>query len=62
MQPAYSGAELNARPLLKDGTLLMNIPDWTGFLGQGSQGPLLKTYPLTRAQLHELALKSELLP
>lgn len=61
VQPAYSGPELDARLRLKDGTLL-TIRDWTGFLGQGSQGPLLKTFPLTRAQLRELALKPQLLP
>jgi ribosomal protein S14 len=38
------------------------VRDWTGFLGQGSQGPVLKTFPLTRAQLRELALRPQLLP
>ncbi|MGW2933342.1 hypothetical protein ACWDA7_16085 [Streptomyces sp. NPDC001156] len=61
VQPKYSGAELMAQLRLKDGTLL-SIRDWTGFLGARSQGPLLKTFPLTRAQLRELALKPQLLP
>ncbi|MFC3575668.1 hypothetical protein ACFOZ0_20780 [Streptomyces yaanensis] len=61
VQPKHSGTELYARLSLKDGTLL-TVRDWTGFLGSGSQGPLLKTFPLTRAQLRELALKPELLP
>ncbi|MFF3463979.1 hypothetical protein [Streptomyces sp. NPDC002619] len=60
-QPTYNGTELNASLRLKDGTLL-SIRDSTGFLGKGSQGPLLKTFPLTRAQLRELALKPELRP
>jgi ribosomal protein S14 len=29
---------------------------------KGSQGPVLKSFPLSRAQLRELALKPELLP
>ncbi|MFF3518968.1 hypothetical protein [Streptomyces sp. NPDC002573] len=61
VQPKYSGAELAASLRLKDGSLL-TIRDWTGFLGKGSEGPLLKTFPLTRAQLRELALKPQLLP
>ncbi|MGW1023008.1 hypothetical protein ACWD4J_04690 [Streptomyces sp. NPDC002577] len=60
-QPGYSGTQLEARVVFKDGTVL-NIRDWTGFLGQGSPGPVLKTFPLTRAQLRELALEPELLP
>lgn len=55
------GRELTARLILKDGTCL-NIRDVTGFQGAGEQGPLLRTYPLTREQLRELALKPELLP
>ncbi|MEU0742501.1 hypothetical protein [Streptomyces sp. NPDC006134] len=55
------GPELAARLLLKDGTVL-DIRDSTGFRGTGEQGPLLKTFPLTRAQLRELALRPELLP
>ncbi|MEV8554915.1 hypothetical protein AB0478_00320 [Streptomyces sp. NPDC051917] len=60
-QPSYYGAELQARLLRKDGSVLF-VRDWTGFLGQGSQGPVLKTFPLTRAQLRELALRPQLLP
>jgi hypothetical protein len=60
-QPSYYGAELQARLLRKDGSVLF-VRDWTGFLGQGSQGPVLKTLPLTRAQLRELALRPQLLP
>lgn len=60
-QPSYSGETLKARLLLKDGRVLY-IRDWKGFLGKGSQGPLLKTFPLTRSQLRELAMKPQLLP
>ncbi|MGW0881039.1 hypothetical protein [Streptomyces sp. NPDC002671] len=61
VQPAYSGPELNATLLLKDGTLV-SIRDWTGFAGKGALGPVLKSFPLTRTQLRELALKPQLLP
>jgi hypothetical protein len=52
---------LQTRLLLKDGRALY-VQDWKGFLGKGSQGPVLKSFPLSRAQLRELALKPELLP
>ncbi|GGJ11287.1 hypothetical protein [Streptomyces brasiliensis] len=55
------GSELDAQLVLKDGTML-DIHDSTGFLGQGSQGPLLKSFPLSRSQLRELALRPELRP
>ncbi|MFD8725036.1 hypothetical protein ACFV2H_45610 [Streptomyces sp. NPDC059629] len=61
VQPAYSGPELHATLLLRNGTLL-SVRDWTGFTGQGALGPVMKNYPLTRAQLRELVLKSDLLP
>ncbi|MGW2743330.1 hypothetical protein [Streptomyces sp. NPDC001450] len=60
-QPSHYGDTLEARMLLKDGSILA-VRDWTGFLGTGSQGPVLKTFPLTRGQLRELALKPQLLP
>ncbi|MGC0329568.1 hypothetical protein RKD23_002558 [Streptomyces sp. SAI-170] len=59
-QPQW-GPELTASLRLKDGTVL-RLRDTAGFLGQGSQGPLLKEFPLDRDQLRELALKPELLP
>jgi hypothetical protein len=59
-QPRW-GTELTARLRLKDGTVL-NIRDSTGFEGAGRQGPLLKTFPLTREELRALALRPELLP
>ncbi len=55
------GPSLEASLRLKDGGLL-RLRDVTGYLGEGSPGPLLKTYPLTREQLRELALKPELRP
>ena len=58
---ASGGETLSARLRLDDGTML-TLRDTTGFGGVRSQGPLLKTYPLTRAQLRELALSDELLP
>lgn len=60
-RPVYSGPELHATLLLKDGRML-DVRDWTGFAGQGSLGPVLKSFPLTRAQLRALVLKPELLP
>lgn len=60
VQPVYSGPELNATLLLKDGRMLW-VGDWTGYVGKGSPGPVMKTFPLTRAQLRELALRPELL-
>ncbi|MFR9796444.1 hypothetical protein ACL02U_11140 [Streptomyces sp. MS06] len=61
VRPQFSGAELTARLLLQDGTVL-TVRDWTGFTGDGSLGPVLKEFPLTRDQLRELALEPELLP
>ena len=55
------GPELTARLTLKDGGQLA-VRDSTGFEADTAQGPLLKTPPLTRAQLRELMLRPELLP
>lgn len=55
------GPELAARLVLADGGEL-NVRDSTGFEADIVQGPLLKTPPLTRAQLRELVLRPELLP
>ncbi|MFF7336455.1 hypothetical protein ACFZAT_03855 [Streptomyces sp. NPDC008163] len=55
------GPELAARLTLADGSLL-GVRDSTGFEADVVQGPLLKTPPLTRAQLRELMLRPELLP
>ncbi|MGW2086099.1 hypothetical protein [Streptomyces sp. NPDC001880] len=55
------GKELTGRLTLKDGGVLA-VRDSTGFKGERAQGPLLKTPPLTRAQLRELLLSPELLP
>ncbi|ROQ66107.1 hypothetical protein EDD93_0507 [Streptomyces sp. 840.1] len=55
------GPELVARLTLKDGGMLA-VRDSTGFEAAGSQGPLLKAPPLTRAQLRTLMLSPELLP
>ncbi|MEV0173290.1 hypothetical protein AB0I00_19515 [Streptomyces sp. NPDC050803] len=55
------GPSLEASLELTDGSLL-RIHDITGYLGEGSPGPLLKSYPITREQLRELALKPELRP
>ncbi|MFS4097290.1 hypothetical protein, partial [Streptomyces sp. AF1A] len=60
-QPTYTGTRLEARLLRSDGSALA-IGDWTGFLGRGSQGPVLTTFPLTRAQVRALALEPQLLP
>ncbi|NED15613.1 hypothetical protein [Streptomyces sp. SID9124] len=55
------GPELVARLTLADGSRLA-VRDSTGFEADVVQGPLLKTPPLTRAQLRELVLRTELLP
>ncbi|MEU9620286.1 MULTISPECIES: hypothetical protein [unclassified Streptomyces] len=55
------GKELVGRLTLKDGGVLA-VRDSTGFKGERAQGPLMKTPPLTRAQLRELLLSPELLP
>ncbi|MEU2020983.1 hypothetical protein ABZ565_02200 [Streptomyces sp. NPDC016469] len=55
------GPELVARLTLADGTLL-GVRDSTGFEADVVQGPMLKSPPLTRAQLRELMLRPELLP
>ncbi|MGW1407434.1 hypothetical protein [Streptomyces sp. NPDC002403] len=55
------GKELAGRLTLKGGGVLA-VRDSTGFKGERAQGPLLKTPPLTRAQLRELLLSPELLP
>lgn len=56
-----SGPELAARLTLKDGGQLV-VRNSTGFEGDASRGPLMKTPPLTRAQLRTLMLRPELLP
>ncbi|MGW1223913.1 hypothetical protein [Streptomyces sp. NPDC001478] len=53
------GPELVARLTLKDGSELA-VRDSTGFESDRSQGPLLKTPPLTREQLRALVLRPEL--
>jgi hypothetical protein len=55
------GHELTGRLTLKDGGLLA-VRDSTGFTADTSQGPLLKSTPLTRAQLRTLMLSPELQP
>ncbi|MCX0245994.1 hypothetical protein [Streptomyces drozdowiczii] len=55
------GPELAARLTLADGSQL-GVRDSTGFEADIVRGPLLKTPPLTRAQLRELMLRPELLP
>ncbi|MFJ8851737.1 hypothetical protein [Streptomyces sp. NPDC102437] len=55
------GRELTGRLTFKDGGVLA-VRDSTGFKGERAQGPLLKTPPLTRAQLRELMLSPQLLP
>lgn len=54
------GPELVARLSLKDGGQLV-MRDSTGFEADTAQGPLLRTPPLTRAQLRTLMLRPELL-
>ncbi|MEU5821257.1 hypothetical protein [Streptomyces sp. NPDC047803] len=55
------GPELVARLTLADGSMLA-VRDSTGFESDDAPGPLLKTPPLTRAELRELMLRPELLP
>ncbi|MFG3135436.1 hypothetical protein ACGFZA_04340 [Streptomyces sp. NPDC048211] len=55
------GPELVARLVLRDGGQL-TVRDSTGFEADTALGPLLKTPPLTRAQLRTLTLSPELLP
>lgn len=55
------GPELVGRLTLADGSQL-GVRDSTGFEADVEQGPMLKTPPLTRAQLRELMLRPELLP
>ncbi|WP_406092647.1 hypothetical protein [Streptomyces sp. NBC_01013] len=55
------GPELVARLTLKDGGQLA-VRDSTGFEADSALGPLLRTAPLTRAQLRTLVLSPELLP
>ncbi|WP_406454722.1 hypothetical protein OG782_25595 [Streptomyces sp. NBC_00876] len=54
------GPELVARLSLNDGGQLV-MRDSTGFEADTAQGPLLRTPPLTRAQLRTLMLRPELL-
>ncbi|MGW5481901.1 hypothetical protein [Streptomyces sp. NPDC004008] len=60
-RPAHVQRRRTGRRPAADGSLL-TVRDWTRLLGKGSEGPLLKTFPLTRAQRRELALKPQLLP
>ncbi|WP_327369810.1 hypothetical protein [Streptomyces sp. NBC_01217] len=55
------GPELVGRLTLKDGAVLA-VRDSTGLKSEQAQGPLLKTPPLTLAQLRTLMLSPELLP
>ncbi|MER5275424.1 hypothetical protein ABT025_06660 [Streptomyces sp. NPDC002809] len=55
------GQELVGRLSLKDGGQLVMRAS-TGFEADTAQGPLLKTPPLTHAQLRTLMLRPELLP
>ncbi|MFJ5719457.1 hypothetical protein [Streptomyces sp. NPDC093149] len=55
------GPEFVGRLTLKDGGVLA-VRDSTGFTSERAQGPLLKSPPLTRAQLRSLLLSQELLP
>lgn len=58
---AQWGPELSGWLTLKDGRRLA-VRASTGFEGDASLGPLMKTPPLTRAQLRTLMLRPELLP
>ncbi|MFI7364887.1 hypothetical protein ACIBO4_22375 [Streptomyces sp. NPDC050149] len=58
---AQWGPEMGAQLTLKDGEQL-TVRNSTGFEGDAALGPLLKTPPLTRAQLRTLMLRPELLP
>lgn len=55
------GPELSGWLTLKDGRRLA-VRASTGFEGDAALGPLLKSPPLTRAQLRTLMLRPELLP
>ncbi|MFG3526249.1 hypothetical protein ACGF8B_05870 [Streptomyces sp. NPDC047917] len=55
------GKELTGRLTLKGGGVLA-VRASTGFKGERAQGPMLKTPPLTRAQMRALLLSPELLP
>ncbi|WP_369262023.1 hypothetical protein [Streptomyces sp. R35] len=55
------GPTFSAVLKLTDGRVL-HVRDTGGFLGKGQLGPLLKTPPLTRDQLHKLILNPKLLP
>ncbi|MGQ4382805.1 hypothetical protein [Streptomyces sp. SAS_270] len=55
------GKEFDAALRLPDGRIL-HVRDSAGYQGKGRLGPLLKTPPLTRAQLRALILKPQLLP
>ncbi|MFI6859815.1 hypothetical protein ACIBKZ_07880 [Streptomyces sp. NPDC050421] len=58
---AQWGPELSGWLTLKDGRRLA-VRASTGFEGDAALGPLLRTPPLTRAQLRTLMLRPELLP
>jgi hypothetical protein len=55
------GPTFSAVLKVTDGRVL-HVRDTGGFLGKGQLGPLLKTPPLTRDQLHKLILNPQLLP
>lgn len=54
------GPEIDGRLTLEDGSVLM-LRSSTGFEAEGAQGPLLKTPPLTAAQVRDLLKRPELL-
>ncbi|WP_327177923.1 hypothetical protein OG599_23355 [Streptomyces sp. NBC_01335] len=55
------GPEIDGRLTLEDGSVLV-LRSSTGFEAKGAQGPLLKTPPLTTAQVRDLLTRPELLP
>ncbi|MFD6281991.1 hypothetical protein ACFWFI_41515 [Streptomyces sp. NPDC060209] len=55
------GREVVGRLVLKDGSVLAARSS-TGYLGERSQGPLLKAPPISQTELGTLLTRSELLP
>ncbi|MGW1464840.1 hypothetical protein ACWCPT_10905 [Streptomyces sp. NPDC002308] len=55
------GPEIDGQLVLKDGSALM-LRSSTGFEAEGAQGPLLKSPPLSSAQVRELMQRPELMP
>ncbi|MGW2279715.1 hypothetical protein [Streptomyces sp. NPDC001770] len=55
------GPEIDGQLVLEDGSALM-LRSSTGFEAKGAQGPLLKTPPLTAAEVRDLLKRPELLP